>query len=131
MLTLVLVGVGRDLRERVGRLAGASEDIRIAAECTSMAEAWLQAAELGADAILLVAGELAAESMPDLGRLTAREREVLLLLAEGGASKEIGARLGITARTVDTHRHRIARKLGARGTADLVKLAIRAGLTPC
>jgi len=61
--------------------------------------------------------------------LTPREREVLQLVAEGHTSKEIGALLHVTANTVDTHRHNLMRKLDAHTVADLVKLAIRAGLT--
>jgi DNA-binding NarL/FixJ family response regulator len=59
-----------------------------------------------------------------LGRLTPREREVLQLLAEGRSMKEIGARLGITARTVAFHKYQLAEKLGARSTADLVRFAL-------
>jgi len=58
------------------------------------------------------------------GRLTPREREVLQLLAEGRTMKEIGARLGITARTVAFHKYQLAEKLGARSTADLIRFAL-------
>jgi len=58
------------------------------------------------------------------GRLTPREREVLQLLAEGHTMKEVGARLGITARTVAFHKYQLAAKLGARSTADLVRFAL-------
>jgi len=56
-------------------------------------------------------------------RLTPREREVLQLLAEGLVMKEVGARLGITARTVAFHKYQISDKLGLRSTAELVRFA--------
>lgn len=61
--------------------------------------------------------------------LTAREREVLQLLAEGKASKEIAAQLGVSLATVETHRRQIMDKLGLRTVAELTKYAIREGLT--
>jgi DNA-binding NarL/FixJ family response regulator len=64
----------------------------------------------------------------DLERLTAREREVFRLLALGRRSKEIGAELGISTKTVETHRARIMLKLGAGSLADLIKTALRAGV---
>jgi DNA-binding NarL/FixJ family response regulator len=65
---------------------------------------------------------------PLLGGLTSREREVLQLVAEGLCNKEIAAHLGLSCRTVESHRAHLLAKLGARGTADLVRLAIRAQL---
>jgi DNA-binding NarL/FixJ family response regulator len=58
-------------------------------------------------------------------RLSPREREVLQLVAEGRSMKEIGARLGITARTVAFHKYHLMEKLTARSTADLVRVAAR------
>jgi FixJ family two-component response regulator len=58
-----------------------------------------------------------------LGKLTARERDVLELVAAGRLNKEIAAKLGIVEQTVKQHRGRIMRKLGARSVADLVRLA--------
>jgi len=52
--------------------------------------------------------------------LTAREREIAALLAEGLTSKLIGRRLGISPRTVDVYRTRLMRKLGAASTPELV-----------
>jgi DNA-binding NarL/FixJ family response regulator len=63
-----------------------------------------------------------------LGSLTARQREVLQLVAEGRSNKEIAAGLGISPKTVEFHRAGIVRALGLRSTADLVKYAIRHGL---
>jgi two-component system, NarL family, response regulator NreC len=65
-----------------------------------------------------------------LASLTAREREIFELCVSGMASKEIARHLHISPRTVETHRARILRKLGARSAVDLVRLAARAGLLP-
>lgn len=61
--------------------------------------------------------------------LTAREREVLVLLAEGLANKEVARRLGISVRTAETHRGHLSRKLGIAPVAGLTKYAIQEGLT--
>ena len=60
--------------------------------------------------------------------LTAREREVLVHIAQGATNKEIGARLGISVRTVESHREAVMRKLQLRGTASLTRFAIDSGL---
>lgn len=62
--------------------------------------------------------------------LTAREREVLVLLAEGMANKEVARKLGISVRTAETHREHLSRKLGIAPIAGLTKYAIQHGLTP-
>ncbi len=61
--------------------------------------------------------------------LTAREREVLQLVAEGLTSGEVAARLGVSERTVATHRRHLAEKLDIHSVAGLTKYAIRHGLT--
>ena len=61
-------------------------------------------------------------------RLTAREREILQLIAEGRAGKEIAFVLTISSKTVAFHRENIKRKLGLRSTAELTKHAIEQGL---
>jgi DNA-binding NarL/FixJ family response regulator len=61
--------------------------------------------------------------------LGSREREVLQLIAEGKTSLEIAALLHIAPKTVDTHRQNIMRKLGIHRLADLVRYALREGLT--
>lgn len=60
--------------------------------------------------------------------LTARQREVLQLLAEGKSAKEIAAILNISPRTVETHKYKIMDDLGARTTAELVQHAIQHGV---
>ncbi len=61
--------------------------------------------------------------------LTAREREVLILLAEGLANKEVARKLGISVRTAETHREHLSRKLNIAPIAALTKYAIQHGLT--
>jgi DNA-binding NarL/FixJ family response regulator len=60
--------------------------------------------------------------------LTPREREVLQLVTEGKTTKEIAGMLGLSVKTVDTHRSHIMEKLGIHDTAGLVRYAIRRGL---
>jgi DNA-binding NarL/FixJ family response regulator len=60
--------------------------------------------------------------------LTRREREVVQRLAEGRGNQEIAAELGISVKTVETHRAAIMRKLGFRSIVDLVRYAIREGI---
>ena len=60
--------------------------------------------------------------------LTEREREVLRLVAEGLSTKEIAAQLDISARTVETHRANLMRKLDLQSVALLTQFAIREGL---
>ena len=60
-------------------------------------------------------------------RLTARESEVLKLVAKGLSSKQIAVELSISPRTAETHRANVMNKLGFSGVADLVRFAIREG----
>jgi DNA-binding NarL/FixJ family response regulator len=62
-------------------------------------------------------------------QLTAREREVLQLIAEGLKTKDIAARIHVSVKTVETHRQQIMRKLNAKSVAELTKIALREGLT--
>jgi two-component system, NarL family, response regulator NreC len=61
--------------------------------------------------------------------LTSREREVLQMIAEGKTNKEIATILNLSVYTVDAHRGRIMEKLNLHSSTDLVKFAIRNGLT--
>jgi two-component system response regulator NreC len=62
------------------------------------------------------------------GRLTVREAEVLRLIALGHTNVEIARQLGVSARTVETHRANLHGKLGLRTRAELVRYALRCGL---
>ena len=63
--------------------------------------------------------------LPDL---TARQREVLQLIAEGGSTKDIANTLKLSVKTVDTHRSELMRRLDIHDVAGLVRYAIRTGL---
>jgi DNA-binding NarL/FixJ family response regulator len=80
-----------------------------------------------------VASVLASEYLdaePRTGQtLTPREREVLQLIAEGKATKEAAAALGVSVKTVETHRRSLMEKLALFSVAELTKYAIREGLT--
>lgn len=65
-----------------------------------------------------------------LERLTERERDVLVRVARGLANKEIAVELGISVRTVESHRDSLMRKTGLRNVAALTRLALEAGLLP-
>jgi len=62
-------------------------------------------------------------------QLTAREREIVQLLAEGHSTKDIAARLSVSSKTVGTHREHIMGKLQLHSIAQLTRYAIREGLT--
>lgn len=72
-------------------------------------------------------GELSSEDSAS-GILTPREREIVQLLAEARSNKEVAATLGISVKTVETHRASIMRKLGITSIVDLVHYAIRNNL---
>jgi two-component system, NarL family, response regulator NreC len=62
--------------------------------------------------------------------LTTRERAVLQLIAESDSNTEVAARLGISPRTVETHRANLMRKLGLQSQTDLIRYALRRGIVP-
>ena len=63
-----------------------------------------------------------------LGKLSARDREVLVQIAEGQSNKDIASQLGVSVRTVETHREHIMRKLAIRTVAGLTRYAIAQGM---
>jgi DNA-binding NarL/FixJ family response regulator len=65
---------------------------------------------------------------PQLAQLTEREVEIIRLIAEGMSNKEIGERLFISHRTVDTHRTNVMTKLNVHNVAGIVRFAIKNGL---
>jgi two-component system response regulator NreC len=69
-----------------------------------------------------------AGSDPQADPLTSRERQVLQLVAEGKTTKEIAHLLGVSGKTVETHRTRMMDKLGIHNTAGLVRYAIGRGM---
>ena len=78
-----------------------------------------------------LAARLAADASPDKNPLTGlsrREREIFRLAVLGSSSRELAARLFISVKTVDSHLLNIARKLGVRTTAGLVRFAAEHGI---
>jgi len=63
-----------------------------------------------------------------LASLSAREREIMKLLAEGNQNREVAKLLYISTRTIDSHRSNILKKLGVTSNAELVQIAYRYGL---
>jgi len=74
------------------------------------------------------AAVLAKRGLAPSPPLTARQREVLQLIAEGRTTKEIAQKLDLSARTVETHRMQIMERLKIRDLAGLVRYAIREGI---
>lgn len=72
----------------------------------------------------------ALEVRQPLSRLSPRQIEVLRLITDGLTSREIASRLGLSEKTVETHRSAVAQRLGIRDVAGLVRYAVRVGLTP-
>ena len=84
---------------------------------------------LGPEARRVVEGDFGlADPIDDLDRLTPREREVLRLVAEGHTNREIAALLGVSPKTVDTHRTNVMHKLDLHDAPGLTRFALRRGL---
>jgi DNA-binding NarL/FixJ family response regulator len=77
---------------------------------------------------LIFSGYMKGASGVDETALTLRERETVQLIAEGRSNKEIAETLGISVKTVETHRAAIMRKLQLDSSASLVRYAIRNGI---
>lgn len=73
-------------------------------------------------------GRADSESLAPIATLSAREREVLVLLAEGHTNRAIAERLGLSVKTVESYRARLMQKLGLGSRAELTRLAIDLGL---
>jgi FixJ family two-component response regulator len=69
-----------------------------------------------------------AEIATRLARLTPREYEVMVMVTNGRANKEIATSLGVSAKTVEAHRARVMEKMEAGSLAELVRMAIHANL---
>ena len=67
-------------------------------------------------------------ALSDLDKLTAREREILQLIAEGNTTKEVAAKLDISVKTADSHRTNVMGKLDIHDVASLTRFAIQQGL---
>ena len=106
---------------------GDAEDLARAIRAVMRGERYL-GQQLSLRAVELYLDTVSASPDDPWETLTAREREVLSLAAEGMSNATIGERLFISARTVETHRASLMRKLGLRGQTELVLYAVRRGL---
>ncbi|MFQ5674326.1 MAG: response regulator [bacterium] len=74
-------------------------------------------------------GSKSAKNLLNSDLLSAREREVLQLIAEGKSTKEVAATLHVSVKTIETHRQKIMQKLNIHSVAGLTRFAIREGLS--
>ena len=100
------------------------KDLVAAVDAIARGEAYLSPAI--ADAVL---NDYRKHVSDPLDLLSSREREVLQMIAEGKTNKEIASVLNLSVYTVDAHRGRIMEKLNLHSTPELVRFAIRNGLT--
>lgn len=83
--------------------------------------------QMEVDDAVLLRGERQAEARARIDALSPRQREVLLLMAEGNLNKQIGYSLGLSERTVKMHRAALLKALGVATTADAIRVAVEAG----
>ncbi len=72
--------------------------------------------------------EQITQATAGIEHLSAREHEILRLIVDGNSSKEIASQLGISLKTVETHRTNLFRKVHCKSVAELIRLAVRYGL---
>lgn len=107
----------------------AVEELRQALDALAMGKAYLSPAI--SQSVLhefMRTGKQDPEADSQLQKLTARQREILQLLAEGHATREIAARLSLSAKTVESHRSQLMDRLNIHDVPGLVRFAIRVGL---
>jgi DNA-binding NarL/FixJ family response regulator len=115
--------------------AGASAYLLKDAAESELAQA-LAAVQRGESFMSAGAAQRMAELVRDepvadpLAQLTARQREVLKLIAEGVTTKQIAFHLSISPKTVEAHRNALMDRLGIHDVAGLVRLAVKAGVVP-
>jgi DNA-binding NarL/FixJ family response regulator len=105
----------------------ATGELELALRSVMRGESWFSPAvsrQVVEGYVQRVGGEAAADV------LTARQREVLRLVAGGKSTKEIAYDLNLSVKTVETHRAQIMERLGIRDVAGLVRYALRTGLVP-
>lgn len=103
--------------------SAASTELELAIKAVASGERYL-APELSKEAIL----KYLEDPHPFLSELTARQYQVLKMIAEGHATKTIARRLDISVKTVETHRAQIMQRLNIHDIAGLVRYALRTGL---
>ncbi|MCU0620941.1 MAG: response regulator transcription factor [Gemmatimonadales bacterium] len=107
---------------------GAAQELAAAIRAVAAGEAYFSPA-VAARLTAAVRGDLEREQRrTSLDLLTGREREVLTGIARGLTNKEIAGELGISHRTVETHRESLMKKIGIKTVAGLTKFALETGL---
>jgi two-component system response regulator NreC len=106
--------------------AGASDEIFTALDEVCRGGSYVTPMLSGRDSATSAGASTREESL--VARLSPREKQVLVRIAEGLGSKEIAVELGVSHRTVETHRTNLMRKVGVRKASELVRIAIREGL---
>ena len=105
----------------------ATGELELALRSVMRGESWLSPA-VSRQVVEGYVQRSGAEAAPDV--LTARQREVLRLVASGKSTKEIAFFLNLSVKTVETHRAQIMERLGIRDVPGLVRYALRTGLVP-
>ncbi|HEX7053582.1 MAG TPA: response regulator transcription factor [Burkholderiales bacterium] len=105
----------------------ATGELELALRSVMRGESWLSPA-VSRQVVEGYVQRTGGESAPEV--LTARQREVLRLVAGGKSTKEIAFLLNLSVKTVETHRAQIMDRLGIRDVAGLVRYALRTGLVP-
>lgn len=101
------------------------EELELAIRAVARGEAWISPSVSTWVVSALGRGE-APRGAIEL--LTARQREILQLIAEGRSAKEIANQLGLSIKTVESHKAQLMKRLGVRGLAGLVRSAIQLGI---
>jgi DNA-binding NarL/FixJ family response regulator len=123
-MRVVLVGPP-SRRQRLRRQL--PESVEVVAEVPSIEAAHRYTADVDA---YLMAPAMAMDNQPFAESLTARETEVLALVADGLSNKRIAAKLGVSDETVKFHLASVFGKLNASNRTDAVRQALRRGLVP-
>jgi DNA-binding NarL/FixJ family response regulator len=105
----------------------ATGELELALRSVMRGESWLSPA-VSHQVVEGYMQRVGGEAAPEV--LTARQREVLRLVAGGKSTKEIAFLLNLSVKTVETHRAQIMERLGIRDVAGLVRYALRTGLVP-
>jgi DNA-binding NarL/FixJ family response regulator len=105
----------------------ATGELELALRTVMRGESWLSPA-VSRQVVEGYVQRAGADTAPDV--LTARQREVLRLVAGGKSTKEIAFFLNLSVKTVETHRAQIMERLGIRDVPGLVRYALRTGLVP-
>ena len=125
-----IADVSEDLRRR--QQARQTAAVTLAGDRISAAEERGAAMTLETAAeyalVLTTPHQEAAQAPPELGRLSAREQELITLVARGSTDAQIAAQLYISVSTVRSHLDRIRDKTSCRRRADLTRLALQTGL---